>query len=89
MLLTACAIAAQGGWNLAALTAVAAGVAPCLPGLAASLGLLPGVGGVWAAIYDCAWFVGVGVAAAVYVACMRGAATPGPQQAAAVAGGGG
>ncbi|KAI8463412.1 MAG: permease for cytosine/purines, uracil, thiamine, allantoin-domain-containing protein [Monoraphidium minutum] len=75
----------RGGWNPAAVAAVAAGVAPCLPGMAAALGLSAAPAApAFAAIYDAAWFVGAGVAAATYCLLMRGAAG-----AAAERGGGG
>lgn len=61
----------QGGYNVAALLAVAAGVLPCLPGLLASVGLAGSPGPVFGAIYDCAWFVGVAVSMLVYCGCMR------------------
>ncbi|WIA16169.1 hypothetical protein OEZ85_012883 [Tetradesmus obliquus] len=61
----------QGGYNVAALLAVAAGVLPCLPGLLASVGLAASPGPVFGAIYDCAWFVGVAVSMLVYCGCMR------------------
>lgn len=60
------------GWNPAALAALAAGVAPCLPGLLQAVGLLGGVQlpSAFRVCYDLAWFVGTGVAAAVYGAMM-------------------
>jgi NCS1 family nucleobase:cation symporter-1 len=61
---------AQGGYNIAALVAVVAGVLPCLPGLLASVGLTGSAGPVFSAIYDCAWFVGVAVSTVVYCGCM-------------------
>lgn len=64
----------DGGWNRAALLAVALGMAPCLPGLLAAVGVVsscPG-GALFSAVYDCGWFVGVAVASAVYCWCMRG-----------------
>lgn len=61
----------QGGWNPCALAAVVLGVAPCLPGLLASVGVLSSVAPVLAAVYDCGWFVGVAVSSVVYAALMR------------------
>jgi NCS1 family nucleobase:cation symporter-1 len=60
----------QGGYNIAALVAVVAGVLPCLPGLLASVGLAGSAGPVFSAIYDCAWFVGAAVSTVVYCGCM-------------------
>ncbi|KAF6266169.1 permease for cytosine/purines, uracil, thiamine, allantoin-domain-containing protein [Scenedesmus sp. NREL 46B-D3] len=59
-----------GGYNVAALVAVVAGVLPCLPGLMASVGLTGSIGPVFSGIYDCAWFVGVAVSTMVYCCCM-------------------
>jgi NCS1 family nucleobase:cation symporter-1 len=61
------------GWNLAAVAAFVLGVAPNLPGFlnAAGLDAASGVRGPWKGLYDYAWFVGAGIAAAVYVAAMR------------------
>ncbi|GFR47711.1 hypothetical protein Agub_g9465, partial [Astrephomene gubernaculifera] len=51
----------KDGWNPAALWAMLAGVLPTLPGFLATLGLLHGLPPVFGLLYDCAWFVGVGV----------------------------
>lgn len=66
----------RDGWNPAALAALAAGAAPCLPGLAHSLLGVP-VAAAWRALYSQAWALGFCVAAAVYLGAMRqhGAAT--------------
>lgn len=69
----------QGGWNMAALAAVVLGVLPCLPGLLASIGVISSAGPVFALLYDCAWFVGVGVSSVVY--CWLMALRPGPASA--------
>ncbi|GBF90275.1 nitrate reductase [Raphidocelis subcapitata] len=61
----------SGGYNRAALVAVAAGVAPCVPGMLAALGLAGPAPPLFAVIYDGAWFVGTAVSAAVYVTLMR------------------
>ena len=76
----------QGGWNLCALAAVVLGVAPCLPGLLASVGVLSSVGPVFSALYDCAWFVGVGVSSVVYYGLMK-QAMGGSSQSVATTGG--
>lgn len=65
---------------MAALAAVAAGVAPCLPGLLHAVGVLGSLPPAFKAVYDVAYFVGIGVAAAVYLLLM---APPAPQAAAA------
>ena len=59
----------RGGFNPLALLALAAGVAPCLPGFAAAVGLVA-VGDVWARLYDYAWFVSFNVAFCSYLVLM-------------------
>jgi NCS1 family nucleobase:cation symporter-1 len=61
------------GWNPAAAAAFAIGVAPNLPGFlkAAGLPAAAWIGAPWTGLYDYAWFVGAGIAAAVYLAAMR------------------
>jgi len=49
--------------------ALAVGVAPCVPGFLSALGAAH-VAPVWTTIYDWAWFIGFGVAAAVYLGGM-------------------
>lgn len=49
---------------------MALGIAPCVPGLLASVGLVPPVGPLLAAVYDLGWFVGVAVATAAYAVGM-------------------
>lgn len=51
---------------MAAIAAVVAGILPCLPGLLASVGILSSAGPFFGALYDCAWFVGVGVSSVAY-----------------------
>lgn len=67
------AYAYRGGWNPAALVALAVGVAPNLPGFLASAAphLFGGVGAFWTGLYTYAWFVGLGLAGAVYWGMMR------------------
>lgn len=64
----------RGGVNPAAILALVAGVAPCVPGFLAQA--LPArfgsLGGVWTGIYSYAWFAGFAIAAVVYLALMRG-----------------
>ncbi|HEY2805867.1 MAG TPA: NCS1 family nucleobase:cation symporter-1 [Gemmatimonadales bacterium] len=54
------------GINWIAMVALVAGVAPCVPGFLAALGAVQ-VAPVWTTIYSWAWFVGFGLAAAVYL----------------------
>lgn len=77
----ASAYAYSGGWNPAALAALAAGAAPTLPGLLHTLCGMP-VPRVFTQLYSAAWFVGFFVSGLVYAALMR---RPAPQQ--GVAGG--
>ena len=60
-----------GGYNIAALAAVAAGIAPNVPGFCAAAGLVASCHPLWTAVYGYAWFVGAGLAAAVYLVMMR------------------
>jgi len=57
------------GVNWVAMFALACGVAPCVPGFVAALGAAH-IAPVWHAIYDWAWFVGFGIAAAVHLTGM-------------------
>lgn len=66
----AAAYAYSGGWNPAALAALAAGAAPTLPGLLHTLFGTP-VPPIFIQLYSAAWFVGFFVSGAVYVALMR------------------
>jgi NCS1 family nucleobase:cation symporter-1 len=65
-----------GGFNPAALVALAAGVAPNVPGFLAQAfpARFGGVPGFWGGLYSYAWFLGFGVAAVVYLLLMRGRA---------------
>ncbi|CAN6234007.1 unnamed protein product [Urochloa humidicola] len=56
----------QSGFNVAAMVAMAAGVAPIVPGFLQNLGVLPTVSNAFAAAYNNAWFVSFFVAGAVY-----------------------
>jgi len=62
------------GFNPAALIALAAGVAPNVPGFLAQAfpAAFPDVGGLWKGLYSYAWFVGFAIAALVYLMLMRG-----------------
>ena len=58
------------GFNPAALVALAAGIAPCVPGFLGNVGALS-VGKFWMDMYHYTWFIGFGVSFAVYAALMR------------------
>ena len=62
-----------GGWNPAAMMALAAAVAPSVPGflMAAAPKTFGGLDPIWAALYPYAWFVGVAIASTLYYALMR------------------
>lgn len=59
------------GWNLKGLTALAAGVAPNVPGFLHSVALVESVPPIFDIIFTGAWFVGFFLAAAVYVVLNR------------------
>ena len=59
----------RGGFHVPALVALAAGVAPCLPGFLATVAAVQ-VAPAWTGLYDYAWFVSFGVSFAVYAAWM-------------------
>ena len=56
----------QSGFNVAAMAAMAAGVAPIVPGFLHKVGVLPGVSKTFVTAYNNAWFVSFFVAGAVY-----------------------
>jgi NCS1 family nucleobase:cation symporter-1 len=58
------------GWNPSAFVALLAGMAICVPGFAAKVGLVT-VPEIWERLYDYAWFVSFGVSFVVYVALMK------------------
>lgn len=60
----------RGGWNPAALVALVAGAAPCVPGLVSELTGCT-VAAIWTQLYHCCWFVGFFLAAGVYVAASK------------------
>ncbi|SCK11944.1 nucleobase:cation symporter-1, NCS1 family [Variovorax sp. HW608] len=64
----------RGGWNWVAVLAFVLGVLPNLPGFlgAAFPQSFPDVGDLFRQIYTYAWFVGLGIAAAVYRVGMAG-----------------
>ncbi|HWT14374.1 MAG TPA: NCS1 family nucleobase:cation symporter-1 [Patescibacteria group bacterium] len=57
----------RGGWNPVAFVALIAGVLPNLPGFLKAAGFATDVPPIFDAIYAYAWFVGLVVAAAVYL----------------------
>jgi NCS1 family nucleobase:cation symporter-1 len=59
----------SGGFNPVALVALAAGVAPCVPGFLATIKVAE-FGPVWTDLYSYAWFVSFGVAFVTYVVGM-------------------
>jgi NCS1 family nucleobase:cation symporter-1 len=65
----------HGGWNPWALVALAAGIAPCLPGFAIVAGLVDaadaGAGGFWTRLYSYAWFVSFALSLSSYAVLMR------------------
>ncbi len=70
----------RGGFNPAALLALAVGIAPNVPGFLVAVGALS-KGAVWpalAAVYHYAWFVGFGLAGGLYWGLMRAARHPVP-----------
>jgi NCS1 family nucleobase:cation symporter-1 len=54
-----------GGFHLPALVALGAGIAPCLPGFLATVGLIK-VAPIWTDLYHYAWFLSFGIAFLVY-----------------------
>jgi NCS1 family nucleobase:cation symporter-1 len=56
-----------GRWNPAALVALAAGIAPNLPGFLQSIGVIDRAPAFFAALYPYAWFNSVPIAAVVYM----------------------
>jgi NCS1 family nucleobase:cation symporter-1 len=55
----------QGGFNARAMVALALGIAPCIPGFLGTVGWAH-VGAGWMRLYDYAWFVSLGISAAIY-----------------------
>ncbi len=55
----------RGGFHVAALVAMLAGIAPCVPGFLDAVGV-PGIPEVWKELYHYAWFLSFGIAAVVY-----------------------
>jgi NCS1 family nucleobase:cation symporter-1 len=59
----------RGGWNPAAFVALAAGIAPNIPGFLGTVGAAT-VPQFWVKLYHYAWFVSFGLAFGVYLALM-------------------
>jgi NCS1 family nucleobase:cation symporter-1 len=59
------------GYHWQGLVALAAGVAPNIPGFLTEIGVLHDVGQVWRQIYSYAWFVGFAVSGLLYVLTVR------------------
>jgi NCS1 family nucleobase:cation symporter-1 len=55
-----------GGFHVAGLLALAAGILPCLPGFLATVELIE-AGAFWTELYHYAWFVSFGISFLVYV----------------------
>ena len=66
----------RGGTNPRALAALAVGVAPNVPGFLAEAGFVDAVPGLFATIYQYAWFVGLPLTGLVYWTLMRRHALP-------------
>ena len=58
---------ANGGWNIAGLSALVLGVLPNIPGFLNAAGVVDSVPEIFNTIYSYAWFVGVFVAGALYL----------------------
>jgi NCS1 family nucleobase:cation symporter-1 len=65
----------SGGFNPRALVALAAGVAPCVPGFLATVGAVD-VPDAWVEAYHYAWFISFGTSFVVYTALMALAGKP-------------
>src|SRR5262249_20260137 len=59
-----------GGFNPAAMIALAVGVAPCVPGFLGTVGAM-GVGPAGMAVHNYAWFISFGLSAIGYLILMR------------------
>jgi nucleobase:cation symporter-1, NCS1 family len=58
-----------GGFNPRALLALAAGIAPCVPGFLATVGLIQ-TAAIWVELYHYAWFLSFAVSFVAYTALM-------------------
>ena len=57
------------GFNPLALVALAAGIAPCVPGFLGTIGAAE-VAPVWISVYHYAWFISFGISAVCYAGLM-------------------
>ena len=57
------------GFNPVALTALLAGIAPCVPGFLGIVGILP-ISDLWIQVYGYAWFISFGISFFVYALLM-------------------
>ncbi len=60
----------SGGFNPLALVALAAGIAPCVPGFLGTIGAVE-VAPVWISLYHYAWFLSFAISAVCYAALMK------------------
>lgn len=74
----------QRGHNPAALAALAAGIAPSMPGFLATVGLAQQAAPLFDMMYSFSWFVGFFCSAAVYLLLMRARPSPSDAQSLAV-----
>jgi NCS1 family nucleobase:cation symporter-1 len=58
------------GFHVAALGALTAGIAPCVPGFLVTIGVINGTG-FWVEIYHYAWFISFGISFTVYLSITR------------------
>jgi nucleobase:cation symporter-1, NCS1 family len=68
----------QSGFNPRALIALAAGIAPCVPGFLGTVQLAH-VSAVWTELYSYAWFISLGVSGTVYGLLMATTKSPTPR----------
>jgi len=60
-----------GAWNMAGITALVVGILPNLPGFLSKAGIIGDVPQFFISIYDYAWFVGLFIAAVLYLILQR------------------
>jgi nucleobase:cation symporter-1, NCS1 family len=60
----------SAGFNPCALIALAAGIAPCVPGFVGTIGLTQ-VAAFWVTMYNYAWFISFGISSLVYITLMK------------------
>ncbi len=62
-----------GGYNIAAIVALVAGIAPCVPGFLGTIGVIS-ASGIWMEMYHYAWFISFGISFLVYLGAIKAAA---------------